>query len=344
MVKPALGKGMKDLLPKTLKIGKKKKEDDDSLHEELKVTIERYRAQGFDVAPLKDLEDKPIDRIREGIDDYRNALKKLNSAMTVLKSLEGYGYTKEIKGIVENIKNPHMADSVFSDAEALKERAFAEHNIHHEKVDDTPGARVMKSLQARSKVINGVVGREDKPLDADIMEEEKPDDGIKNEDLDDLLNSMDGLGEGLDLNFDDLVEAPPEEEHPPEPEEPPRVEEPTAEAESVPESEPDEPLPVEEQVPPESVPEPEEEPVPETSVEPEEKEVTEQEPEGESAAEESPPAEEPVNVELLMEKAKDLYRSGDMVESLSVFEDVLKNDPDNSKAKFMIRRIKQKLE
>ena len=106
-----------------------KKEDDESLHEELEITIERYRAQGFDVAPLKDLADEPIDKIRKGIDDYRNALKKLNSAMTVLKSLEGYGYTKEIEAIIENIKNPNMADKVFQDAEALKERAFAEHNI-----------------------------------------------------------------------------------------------------------------------------------------------------------------------------------------------------------------------
>lgn len=320
---------MKDLLPKTLKIGREKKEDENSLREELKVTIERYRAQDFDVTPLKDLEDKSIRKIRNGIDKYLNALKKLNSALTVLKSLEGYGYTKEIEAIIENIKNPDMADKVFQDAEDLKERAFAEHNIKHERVEDTPGARVMKSLQARSKVINGVVGKEDEPLDPGMIEEGGSTEEINTEDFDALLNSMDGLGDDLDLNFNDLESESPSEEPVPEPAEAPVKEEPSPIEEPIPEpaAEPETVMPpVEEEVPPPEEPAAAEEPAPAEAIP------------------EPTPVEAPVNIELLMEKAKDLYRTGDMLDSLSMFEEVLKNDPDSSKAKFMIRRIKQKLQ
>ena len=381
---------MKDLLPKTLEIGEEKEEDEKSLREELKVTIERYRAQGFDVSALNELEGKPIPHIRSGIDQYRGALKHLKSAMTVLRSLEGYGYTKEIKAIIENIKNPDMAEQVFQEAEKLKERAFSEHNIKHERRSDTPGSRVMKSLQARSRIINGVVGKEDEPLEEETVpqeEEEESQDGVNNADLDALLNSMDGLGDDLDLNFDDLLvdggedesvpESPqeelPVEEEPqavepvpePEPVEPP-VEEPAPEPEPVPEPVEEPITPPEEEVPspePEETPmeesipaeEPVPEPIPEPEAPPMEEEVPDEEPIPEPVAEpepepEQPPEEEetptgePVNLELLMEKAKDAYRTGDMVDSLSIFEQVLQNDPDNSKARFMIRRIKQKLE
>ena len=50
MAKPALGKGMKDLLGKKIGIARMgPSKDKDSVKEELKINIERYQAQGFDV-------------------------------------------------------------------------------------------------------------------------------------------------------------------------------------------------------------------------------------------------------------------------------------------------------
>jgi thioredoxin-like negative regulator of GroEL len=45
----------------------------------------------------------------------------------------------------------------------------------------------------------------------------------------------------------------------------------------------------------------------------------------------------------LMEKAKDAYKEGRMEEALTFFKELLKKDPDSSKARFMIRRISTKL-
>jgi len=47
--------------------------------------------------------------------------------------------------------------------------------------------------------------------------------------------------------------------------------------------------------------------------------------------------------EELMEKAKEAYTNGRMEESLILFKEILERDPENSKARFMLRRISSKL-
>jgi TolA-binding protein len=47
--------------------------------------------------------------------------------------------------------------------------------------------------------------------------------------------------------------------------------------------------------------------------------------------------------EEIMEMAKDSYKEGKMEEALTLFKELLKRDPNSSKARFMIRRISSKL-
>ena len=406
MGNPVLGKGMKDLLPKKFEVQKEEKDENGTYREELKVTIKRYRAQGFDVDMLQEIKDKPIDEVKRGVERYRNAIKKLKSAMTILKSLEGYGYNYEIDQILENIKNPSMADRIHDEAEKLKDRAFSEHDIRPEK-KITPGEKVLNSLKTRSEVVNG----------------EAESDDVDPDKLDALLNDLDGLGDDMDLDIDDQDLFSDEEEPQDEIEEEEVPEEPTSGDETVPvtpeeeieeEEVPEEPtsgdetVPVtpEEEIEEEGVPEespsgdetapvsPEEE-VPETpdrQVEPEsgerakieqdldetisepkEPELPESDVETDMGVEE--PAEEggetipqqeevsqaseeeiaeeptssepegtPPDIDKLMEDAKESYKEGDLEGALEIFEEILKWDRENAKAKFMSRRLQSKLD
>ena len=398
MGNPVLGKGMKDLLPKKFEVQKEEKDENGTYREELKVTIKRYRAQGFDVDMLQEIKDKPIDEVKRGVERYRNAIKKLKSAMTILKSLEGYGYNYEIDQILENIKNPSMADRIHDEAEKLKERAFSEHDIRPEK-KITPGEKVLNSLKTRSEVVNGKV-------ESDDVDPDK---------LDALLNDLDGLGDEMDLDIDDqdlfsdeeeptdeieeeqvTEESPsgdetgpvsPEEE---EPETPDREVESESEGEMEKEEVPED-LPAEDETTPvsheeeqaetperegqpesgegaeieheleEGVPEPTEPQLPDSHVEtdmayeetaedggetiPQQEEVSQAS--EEEIAEEPTPSEPegtPPDIDRLMEDAKESYKEGDLEGALEIFEEILKWDRENAKAKFMRRRLRSKLD
>ena len=373
---------MKDLLPKKFEVQKEEKDENGTYREELKVTIKRYRAQGFDVDMLQEIKDKPIDEVKRGVERYRNAIKKLKSAMTILKSLEGYGYNYEIDQILENIKNPSMADRIHDEAEMLKDRAFSEHDIRPEK-KITPGEKVLNSLKTRSEVVNG----------------EAESDDVDPDKLDALLNDLDGLGDDMDLDIDDQDLFSDEEEPQDEIEEEEVPEEPTSgdetvpvtpeeeiEEEGVPEESPsgDETAPVspEEEVPetPDRQVEPEsgerakiEQDLDETISEPKEPELPESDVETDMGVEE--PAEEggetipqqeevsqaseeeiaeeptssepegtPPDIDKLMEDAKESYKEGDLEGALEIFEEILKWDRENAKAKFMSRRLQSKLD
>lgn len=308
MGNPVLGKGMKDLLPKKFEVQNKEKEKSETSLDELKVTIKRYRAQGFNVDMLVSVKDSPIEEVRKGMEEYRNSIKKLKSAMTILKSLEGYGYNYEIDQIMEDIKDPSKADSIHKEAEKLRKRAFSEHDIHTEK-KFTPGEKVLRSLKTRTDLVNG--------------KDEKND--VDNEKLDELLNNLDGLGDDLDLNLEeeDLLGGEDEVEHPPE---------------EVSEEEVQKGAPVETDVlkPPEDIdvktPSDMEEGSPEKEVE------------SDIPTEDKPTADKPPDLDALMEKAKDMYKRGDLPGSLKAFEEILKWDQENAKARFMIRRLKGKIE
>ena len=108
MGKPALGKGMQDLLNKNVGMVKREgpKDDKNGSLEQLKLNISRYQAQGYDVSLLNKLEGKGPREIIKGIEDFRDAVKQLSGAQTTIRSLEGYGYTKEIEKINSMIKDP----------------------------------------------------------------------------------------------------------------------------------------------------------------------------------------------------------------------------------------------
>jgi len=49
-----------------------------------------------------------------------------------------------------------------------------------------------------------------------------------------------------------------------------------------------------------------------------------------------------MDLDQLMEMAKDAYRNGDLERSLEYFQEILNRDPENSKARFMLRRLSSK--
>jgi len=414
MVKPALGKGMKDLLAKNIGMAKKEpSKDKEDVNEELKVNIQRYKAQEFDVTLLRNLEGKDPAIVQKGIEDFREAIKKLNSAQTVARSLEGYGYKEELESITEKLRDPSNADSVLGQVEELRERALSEHNVKVEK-KRTPKVKLPENLKAQSEKLSGKEEVEEEDIDLDSLDgmlsdlndigdafgmdaEDEADpllekieayetegffvDRLKsfiNEDRKKALEEMKTFEQGvpeirklkerfrkmdlpddfsekgeeikikfqyphmaseikndldaIDKSIEDALKA----EMPPE--------EPTVEEEKPPEPE----TVVEEEKPPEPVPEEppqpqEEEPAPEEAPEPE------PEPEEPQAPEETPAPQEPeealfpdLSTEELLVKAKEVYRDGDMELSLKCFQEILKRDPDNSKARFMIRRLSSK--
>jgi hypothetical protein len=413
MGKPALGKGMKDLLAKNIGLAKKEpSEEEVDPSQELKVNIERYQAQGFDISSLAELEGKDKDVVVKGIEDYRAAVKKLISAQTVIRSLEGYGYSEEIEDIMKGIKDPKMADNVLSMVEELRERALTEHNIKAEKTKGSPRKKLSEALKAQSEKLNHQdVDEDDIDLDSlDGMLDDLNDIGdafsleVAEDEIDPILKKIEmwekegyfvdrlkalmnedrtkaieeirvfeqGIKEMTELkkrftkmnlsdefseqvheikikfqyphmaseirNELDAIDKKIEEELKSAlpPEEVPAEEEQPSEPE-IPEEKPEEEIP--EEPPQEKVEE-------KTTEEPAqvEEEQIEQAPEEEILPEEAPsePIFPDLSLDELMDKAKEVYRDGDMELSLKCFEEIIKRDPENSKARFMIRRLSSK--
>jgi hypothetical protein len=428
MGKPALGKGMKDLIAKNFGVA----EQDPSIgekkaKEELKVNIDRYHAQGYDTTLLKDLKGKSIKEMQKGIESFRIAVKKLNSAKTILRSLEGFGYTKEIETLEERLTDPSKADKVLIEVERLRDRAMTEHNIPLEK-KETPRVKLPKSLKEQSEKLSkqeiGAPEAAEEDMDIDeialddmlskleglsgtlsmealeqeddellikikswetegffvdrlvtLLSEDRPQAEVEIEAFEQGINEIRALRkrmEKMDLSgfekqaeeirvkfqyphmsseikneldeIDRSVEEALKASMPPE--------ETSGEPEAAPEVK-EEPVP---QAPEESaIPE---EDVKEEAPETPEKEASSKDEEvpspvedmtetSEEAPERIPDAEtvsefEGASLEEMMDKAKDAYRDGDFERSLQIFEEILNQDPDNSKARFMIRRLSQK--
>lgn len=404
MGKPALGKGMKDLLAKNIGMTRKEPSKDKvTIEQELKINIERYQAQDFNVTLLKKLEGLDEEAIHKGVEEYREAIKKLNSAQTVVRSLEGYGYSDELESIMKIIKDPASAKQVLAQVEDLRERALSEHNVKVEK-KESPRVKLPKGLKEQSEKLSQMEEGDDINLDSldgmlsdlnDIgdafsleMEEADPvlekieawesegffvdnlkalinedrtkaekemkvfEQGVKEMrklkerfrkmDLSDefskqkeeikikfqyphmtseIKNELDAIDKKID---DDLKASMPQEEPP------------------VEEEAPVEPkIPVEETVQkelPEEQPEPAIEETPVKEAPPEPVPVVPAEEEASSKEAFFPD----LSLDELMDKAKEVYRDGDLEQSLKCFHEILNRDPDNSKARFMIRRLSAK--
>ncbi|MCU0800062.1 MAG: hypothetical protein MUC62_10405 [Candidatus Thermoplasmatota archaeon] len=151
MGKPALGKGMRDLIAKNFGVETREPPAPDRKKalEELEILISRYRAQGYDVSYLESLKELNISDISSGLDAFRMSIKVLAGAQTQLRSLEGYGYTKEIEAITADIRDPLKAEEVLLKVEELKDRALTEHNIKLER-KDTAKVKLPESLKLAS--------------------------------------------------------------------------------------------------------------------------------------------------------------------------------------------------
>jgi hypothetical protein len=141
-----------------------------------------------------------------------------------------------------------------------------------------------------------------------------------------IRNELDAIDKRIE---DELKSALPQEEIPVEEESP-------AEPEA-PEEKPEEKAA--EELPSEDVPVEDRE-----EITPAEEEHPEEAPEEEAPVEEEPsePIFPDLSLDELLEKAKEVYRDGDMELSLKCFEEIIKRDPENSKARFMIRRLSSK--
>jgi len=183
MGKPALGKGMRDLIAKNFGVETRDvaTPDRQKALEELELLISRYRAQGYDVSYLESLRDVNISEISSGLDAFRMAVKVLAGAQTQLRSLEGYGYTKEIEAITADIRDPLKAEEVLQRVEELKERALTEHNIKIEK-KETAKVKLPRSLMMASMKL-----KTDKACSPD------DDEVLDTKCLDDLLDNLDSL-------------------------------------------------------------------------------------------------------------------------------------------------------
>jgi DNA-binding transcriptional MerR regulator len=413
MGKPALGKGMKDLLPKSVSITEERSDPDKVLAaKELDTNIERYLAQGFDVSPLRDLYNSDDGTILRGIEVFRDNVKKLTSATTILRSLEGYGYTSEIESIMQDIKNTQKADEVLRKVYRLKERTPAE-PVPDRKGKETPRARVLRGLKVASETMTRPaqepgLGFETTDVDSlmdDLADlgsaftpEAQPEDEItrmleswekegffldrireilsesdrdpkaelarfseeveRMRALRDRLDALDPTGiedsiqkvrikipytyMATDVEHDiadlETMNRPKMHEAPshlgtenvpgPKTDTPPAVE--TSPSATMEASEaPPKPAPAEEEPAPEVPPpsEPSPEPIPKKMEAPDS------------------PITAPVDaipVDGLLQRAKDAYGNGDLDGAVRLFTEVLRLDPENSKARFMIRRIGQK--
>lgn len=444
MVKPALGKGMKDLLPKNIGIPVQTEEgsEEELVKKELETNIERFSAQEFDVEPLKSIIGHSTLEMKKGIELFRDNVRKLTSALTALRSLEGYGYSTEIESIMKDIKITQKADDVLRRVELLKERALSDQGGKDQRV--TPRSRILKGLKAASEALKG--SEEESrhetapPLSADL-------DGM---DVDSLMDDLAQLGSEFSDESEGEVErqlrkweqegyfvdrlrvliqntgGDPTEELERFSKEVGRIEQlkkrldmidPTGLEESIkkvriklpytymatdiehdiqvleridrerkeaaravqemtPEPEPEKEV-IEEMASKvgedgegepergkETIDEPREVPEPEVEIvrqgtppyetvekgEVEEGPVKVEEevlepPQEEKGAEETDetPDISIIPVEDLLDRAKEAYGEGDLKRAMSLFEEILKKDPDNSKARFMIRRIGQKM-
>jgi len=426
MGKPALGKGMKDLIAKKFGVAEKDASiGETGSREELKINIERYQAQGYDTRLLKDLKGQSLEDMQKGIESFRNAVKRLNSARTILRSIEGFGYTKEIESLEERLMDPSRADKVLREVENLRDRAMAEHNMPLEK-KETPRVKLPKSLREQSEKLNrqGSGPQEGSEGGTDLDESE----------LDEMLSRLEDLGGSLSLEaleqeddellqkikswetegfFVDRLVTLLSEDRPQAEMEIEAFEQGIGEMrelmkrmdrmdlsefekeaeeirvklqyphmsseikneldeidrrveESLKVEVPDEVSPeeIKEELEPGPGPEEEEVPVPsgegevppeyipetgiEEKIQPKEEAPVVEKPLIEGDVPEGIPEAETVTglegvpLEELMERAKDAYRDGDLGSSLHIFEEILKRDPENSKARFMIRRLSQK--
>ncbi len=352
---------MRDLLPKNMVSSVTAKEEDASkAKEELKVSRQRFSAQGYDVSLLEDLKDRSDDEIVQGIETFRDAIKQLTSAQTVIMSLEGYGYTDEIAAIKERIRDPLQADEVMKEAEELKERAFSEHNLKNVKKEQKPNEEVAPPLEQPSTSEEPAGPEEEAEPSLDNVD-------FNADELDGLLDDLDGaFGEG-----------PPGEDAPKEPT--PSTEEGTVDTTILEKITgwADEGYSVEHlmavvQEDPEKaaqdmatfemgltmLPELRErfDKVDRSGKEERARDIEEmlssphRFEEISAALDEMGPStgeveasKEEEDAPDLLEGAKEAYRQADLETALARFQEVLENDPSNAKAKFMIRRISQKL-
>lgn len=417
---------MKDLITKNFGVAEKDASiGEKRAREELKVNIERYQAQGYDTRLLKDLKGKSVDDLQKGIESFRNAVKKLISARTIIRSLEGFGYTKEIESLEERLMDPSWADKVLKEVEDLRDRAMAEHNMPLEK-KETPRVKLPKSLREQSEKLNR--------QGTGPQEGSEGETGLDESELDEMLSRLEDLGGSLSLEvlerendellrkikswetegfFVDRLVTLLSEDRPQaemeieafeqgiaemrelkkrmdrmdlsgfekqageirvklqyphmsseirnELDEIDRKVEEALKAEVPAEMSPEE---IKEELVPGPGPEEEEVPAPSEEGEAAPEDIPGTgvgetlQPEEEASGVEEPPIEgdvpegipeaetvtglEGVPLEELMERAKDAYRDGDLVSSLRIFEEILKIDPENSKARFMIRRLSQK--
>ena len=190
MIKAALGKGMKDLIAKNFDIPEKKGHSRDkiSANEELKINISRYQAQGLNVEPLKELRGKQSEEVSKGIEGYRSAVRVLSTAQTIIRTLEGYGYTKEIDAIYDRIKDPTKAVEVLRTVEELKDRAQTEHNIKA-KVKGSPARKLSELLKEKSQILK----------DKDDVSNIQIDEGA----LDGLLDDLNDISDTFSLETED---------------------------------------------------------------------------------------------------------------------------------------------
>ncbi len=336
MGKLALGKGMKDLLPKSkgseiVEKLRREETDLDALRNELQVNIERFQTQGYNVTPLKDLIKKKGPKvIREGIERYLESVKTLTVAHTHLKSIEGFGYKDEIEVIMERIKDPVTAREVLKEAEELKDRVSSEHvperPIEDEKEEEIPQPPVEQPPINKSG-IEGVLipTQEAEEATAPEPEEEvstpEPESDIPagedltSMDVDSLLDDLEELGEVFETDDQEEGQA----------KEPPRGD----------------------KVQPDGEPPQETIGAVQTEVEAEMPPIP--------AGEEGPPMEKTKNggevfrfpklsTKEVLEKAKNHYMEAEYKPALEMTEEVMRRDPENPTARFLIGRIKRKME
>ncbi|MBN1389763.1 MAG: hypothetical protein JXA22_03865 [Candidatus Thermoplasmatota archaeon] len=408
MGKPALGKGMKDLLNKKIVLGEQEGHSDSiSPEDELRISIERYRAQEFDVTLLEQLQKQPPEEIPGGIEEYRGSVKKLISAQTIIRSLDGYGYNEELDRIMEKIKDPAMAGQVLAQAEELRDRAMTEHNLRSDK-KDTPRFKLSEALKVKSEKLNGHETVEPGEVAIDLSSlddmlanlneigeafmpgaEEEPDPVLEKvrsweeegyfvdrilklleEDRDAAQEEMKSFEQGISemrllkerYRKMDLSGSPKEMESISMKFQYPhmaseirneldaidrRIDEALREA-SEEETREEAPILPEGEEAREDGPEAPGVPMEEAGDSAGKKQLPEEQP----PPEESPPPAVPepdhhkvqhpfpdLNNEQLLDRAKELYRDGDLDTSLKCFEEILRRDPGNSKARFMMRRL-----
>lgn len=192
MGKPALGKGMRDLIAKNFGVETRDvtTPDRQKALEELELIISRYRTQGYDVSYLESLRELNISEISSGLDAFRISIKVLAGAQTQLRALEGYGYTKEIEAIMADIRDPLKAEEVLRRVEELRERALSEHNIKLEKKDPAK-VKLPESLKLASMKLKS--DKSCPPIEEEVLDTKC---------LDNLLDNLESLSNVFSVQDD----------------------------------------------------------------------------------------------------------------------------------------------